>query len=304
MQTILRFTLAVIGMACLLFAAPARAQTFTNSDLETWSMRNGVEAPTNWLTTDDLLGLPLSLGTVTKTTDRRTGAFAAKLETVANPILMFTVPALMIVGTRINSRTGLPGGTPFTGRPAQLQFYYKLTGPSAAGDSAEAVVVLTRTINGQKTPIAGGSEVISVPRSTYGLMTVPISYSSGAAPDSAHIIFTSGTSNTPTAGTALYIDDVSFTGTATATVNNKLQTAVNVFPNPSSNGTFMLSTTEPALLAAPFSVTDATGRVIVRGTEARPASTRAVDLSRQPAGIYTLQLQTAQGLVTRKLVVQ
>jgi hypothetical protein len=308
MQKLIHFALALAGSWSLL-ATPAPAQTFSNSNLDTWVLRNNVEAPANWQTTDDffsdLLGgpLPFSLGTITKTTDAQSGPFAAKLETVNNPLLMDNIPAFLILGTNVTFRNGMPGGTPFVGRPAQVQFHYKLTGAGARADSAQVLVWLTRR-GSHGTEIVALAEQVLPPAASYTQLTMPLDYISASPSDSLHIFFSSGTSTTLTAGTALYVDNISLSGTATATQHAQLQAAVSVYPNPSAGGTFQLSSTKPELLAAAFTVTDATGRVVQRSEAARPATTRTVDLSRQPAGLYALQLHTAQGLVMRKLVVQ
>ncbi|GAA4347236.1 hypothetical protein GCM10023185_02160 [Hymenobacter saemangeumensis] len=310
MQKLIRFALTAIGSCSLLLAAPAQAQTFPNCDFETWATRNNTLVPTNWQTTDDVFAavfgspLPFSTGTVTRTTDRQNGTYAVKLENRANPLFMATIPGILVLGNRISQQQSVPGGLPFTARPANLEFYYKLTGANAANDSAQIVVTLTRTVNGNKQPVAGAERLLRTPASTYTLVTMPLSYSSGIMPDSVHILMTSSSADVPTAGTALFIDNMRFTGTATATRNPKLEEAVSVFPNPSTTGTFTLTSTEPALLAASYKVADAAGRVVLRGEAARPASFRTIDLGKQPAGLYTLQLQTAEGVLTRKLAVQ
>lgn len=58
------------------------------------------------------------------------------------------------------------------------------------------------------------------------------------------------------------------------------------------------------LLAAPLSVLDATGRLVRHDAPlAQPARPeRTLDLNALPAGIYTVQLHTPHGLLTRKLV--
>ena len=63
----------------------------------------------------------------------------------------------------------------------------------------------------------------------------------------------------------------------------------------------MLQGLAPALLAAPLTVLDATGRVVRRELGAAPAAARSLDLSALPVGVYTVQLLTTDGLVTRKL---
>ena len=309
MKTLLRSLLLAAAAGTGLLATAAQAQTFPNSTLDTWAIRStavpsGVEAPANWQTTDDLIApvapfpLPSSTNTVTKTTTARGGAFAAQLQTT-NYLGLVDLPGLLLLGADYN---GGDGGIPFTGRPANLQFYYRLSGPQAVADSAAVLVQLTRRVNGAFTLVAEGRYFIPALAAAYTLGTVPLRYVSGLAPDSAFVIIGSGFADTITPGTRLLVDDLAFTGTATATRDAALNAAFTAAPNPSPDGRFVLQGLAPALLAAPLTVLDATGRVVRRELGAAPAAARSLDLSALPVGVYTVQLLTTDGLVTRKLV--
>ena len=309
MNTIIRSFSAVAVGTCLLATGPARAQTFPNSNLDTWATRTtsvstGVDAPTNWVTLDDLAAaelkqrLPFSTGTVTKAPTARTGPFAAQLQT--QTFFGDPIPGIILVGSSVN---GGMGGIPFTGRPAALQFYYQLSGPRAVADSAGVIVQLTRRVNRTQVIIARTFYFLPALAATYTLATVPLTYTSGMAPDSLFLGFSSGFAENITVGTVLRVDDITFTGTATATRDAALAASIGLAPNPSPDGRYTFSAAEPALLAAPLVVLDATGRVVRRETAPlRPVATRALDLSDLPAGVYTVQLFTPRGLVTRKLI--
>ncbi|WP_201983229.1 T9SS type A sorting domain-containing protein [Hymenobacter rubidus] len=311
MKTLTRFTLALA--ASLLSLGATQGQAVANLDLETWATRTtsvsgGVEAPANWLTDDDFSaeysGQPQngSYNTLVKTTDANSGSYAAKLITDASGYASY-----FVLGTRV--ATASPnsyGGVPFTSRPAQLQFYYKLAGASAVADSAYVLLELTRTVNGASQTVGFVSQYLTSTATSYTLASFPITYNSAttAAPDSAHLVFVSGTAANITTGTTVYIDDINLGNAVTATRNPALNAALSVAPNPSPNGVFTLSSTEPALLGAPYTVTDALGRVVAQGASVAATATRQLELPTVPAGLYTLQLRTAQGIVTRKLVVQ
>ena len=307
MKTLLRFLLtAVAGAGLLAPTTQAQAQTFSNSTLDAWVTRNNIETPVNWQTIDTEIAsqVPVPVPpTVTKTAVVRTGPFAAQLAT-QNILGVVTLPGVMILGNSSNGGGDIPGGLPFTARPAALQFYYQLSGPRAVADSAYMAVELTRLVNGNVEVVAEGEHYFRALAGSYTLVTVPLRYRSALAPDSASMGFTSGVATNVTAGTTLRIDDIAFTGTATATRNAVLNAAFNAAPNPSPDGRYLLQGLAPALLAAPLTVLDATGRVVRREPASAPAAagtTRALDLSALPAGIYTAQLFTADGLVTRKL---
>ena len=188
-----------------------------------------------------------------------------------------------------------------------LQFYYRLSGvqPTVASDGAFAQVALTRSVGGVSQVIATARQVFTTVTTTYVLAQVPLTYTSGAAPDSLRLVFSSGIASTgATVGTVLQVDDVSLIGTVTAVRAAVLSAALSVYPNPSLGGRYVLAA-PPALLAAPLAVLDATGRVVRR--EAAPTvrtAIRPLDLTGLTSGIYTLQLFAEEGLVTEKLVVQ
>jgi photosystem II stability/assembly factor-like uncharacterized protein len=75
-----------------------------------------------------------------------------------------------------------------------------------------------------------------------------------------------------------------------------------VFPNPSRDGLFTLQLPESAGRVRSVRVLDALGREVYRSA-ALPASQR-LDLSRQPKGLYALEVLTDTGVVRRKLLTE
>lgn len=310
----------------LLSTATASAQvaTVANGTFETWTTRTNLEVPASWTTVDEaiesnfLFGLLYSSITTSKDPGSRSGAFAAKMETKADPLSALIggpVPGGVVLGSAsvddaleiIDDRNiGAIGGLPFTARAANMQFYHKLTGPSALTDSAYALVSLTRTVNGAVQIVASGSALLT-PATAYTLNTVSLTYRSSLVPDSIHIGFISGIGAVRNAGTILTIDDVTMNGVVASTQNPVLAAALTVYPNPSVSGEFRLASPSlPAVATAPYRVTDATGRV-VRSAAAAPvglAAGRPLELKGLPAGVYLLNLSTPEGPLTRKLMVE
>ena len=294
-------------LAGLLLPLTALAQTPTavpNGNLETWSPRNGVELPANWSTGDDIaniLGFPLLLvpRTVTKSADSHGGSFAARIQNAGNAAL--SLPGVMILGSikAQNSRAGVP----YTSRPARLQFWYKLTGPSAATDMASALLILSN-----KSDSVATTRQMLAPQAAYTLVELPLRYYSNQQPDTLRIAFAAGIAPNASTTSILFIDDVQLVGTVTSTrAGSAAPAALQVYPNPSANGEFSLaSLTDAALATAPLTITDATGRQILRqgAAPASAATGRLVDLRGQRGGVYLLRLETAAGPVMRKLVIQ
>jgi hypothetical protein len=288
------------------------AQVIANGDFETWAARQGTEAPTNWLTTDDVVAALLSVriptGTYTKVTDAHSGTYALRLESKAT-LLGPVAPGFVLLGKDLRSIES-PGGLPFTGRPAMLQFYYKLTGPQASDPTkgAGAALALTRTVNGEVDTIAVAARFFSTVTSAYTLAQLPLIYRSSATPDSIRVAFsTSGVpslAGSSTIGTVFQIDDVILTGTATATRAGNAHMAFAVFPNPTA-GTATVSYSLPAATDVTAEVLDAVGRLVVISRAGRQAAgSHALMLPALQRGLYTVRLRQGETAAYQKLVVE
>lgn len=95
-----------------------------------------------------------------------------------------------------------------------------------------------------------------------------------------------------------------FSGTALATrTDAALQASLTVAPNPAVGGRFTLQAARATASPATVRVLDVAGRLVQQQawTSATPL---ALDLSREPAGIYVLEVQAASGTARQKVVVQ
>ncbi|UOG76449.1 T9SS type A sorting domain-containing protein [Hymenobacter tibetensis] len=299
-KTLYKLAVAIWSLCA---ATSAFGQAVPNGNFESWQQRNGSERPVNWSTTDDLLnaiGVPLATDAVSKTPDKQSGSFAAKLENKSFGVL--ETSAFLALGTLPSSDDEDFLGVPFTDRPTHLEFHYKQTGTNIADDSARVIVALTKYVNGEREVIAGAISLLNAAPSTYTLMSLPLQYQSGLTPDSVLILFQSATAETFTVGNALYLDGVAFTSRVAATRNARLAEVVQVYPNPSATGLFTLTAPGPAatLAGATLTVTDAQGRTVVR--QPFVGARHTLDLQHQPAGFYVLRLDTPQGIVVQRLV--
>ncbi|RZK25070.1 MAG: T9SS type A sorting domain-containing protein, partial [Hymenobacter sp.] len=300
-----------------------------NNNFETWSSPYGVEAPSNWITTDDVYSYyfgvargTYDLGAVSKSTDAHGGSYAVELTstnaTYNNSAVK--IPGEIVLGARSGSYEylGLPlGGVPYTARPTQMQFYYKFSGTAA--DSALALVYLTKTVDGKPSLVGIGGQYLS-PAATYSAATVSIGYTDTTVPDSIHVIFASGYSQllykkpqqlpflaNITVGATLLVDDVSLLGAPLAVrADASLQSLLTVSPNPSTGGRFVISAPDkPELAAAPLQVMDALGRTVLKqAAQTAPSGQRELDLSSLSTGIYSLRLDSKQGTLVRQLTVK
>ncbi|MDO7873980.1 T9SS type A sorting domain-containing protein [Hymenobacter sp. ASUV-10] len=99
-------------------------------------------------------------------------------------------------------------------------------------------------------------------------------------------------------------------GVVTGTRNNSaaVQKALSVYPNPSNSGIFTVQLNSGLKANTAVRVTDALGRTVYNRTlnSASSVNTSAVmlDLSAQKAGLYTLEVRTAEGTAQQKLVIE
>ncbi len=210
-----------------------RSQTIPNAGFENWTTTQFiVPSPNSWFTLN-LLGLSSFTFPVTKSTDKHSGSFAAKCETVS---LQFvdTIPAQVFPGLialgdfDLVTQTG-SFGIPFTARPDSMVFWVKST--MIGGDTAMAYVQLSKwnsSLNGQD--IIGVGEVsFTETFSSYKRFSVPLQYNSTDTPDSLNIGFLSGN----TLGSYIIVDDVSLVYN-TSDVKELADDAksIEIFPNP------------------------------------------------------------------------
>ncbi|QJX45656.1 T9SS type A sorting domain-containing protein [Hymenobacter taeanensis] len=316
MKLLLRTVTA--ALAALLYSSAALAQTaptVPNGAMETWVTRNSGEVPQSWLNVDDVIAyladvpsLPVSSLTMTKSSDAHGGSFAAQLETKVFAAIQQSVPGQMFLGTRLNPNGSgdFFGGIPYTSRPTRLQFWYKATIAPNAADKPAFAIQLLKT-NGGTTQEVAYIDGLLPEASTYTLVDVPITYYQTFAPDTMQMFFTSSHLQNVTVGNKLSVDDITLAGVVTASRNPATESALQIYPNPSKGGEFSLASLgNAAISTAPFIVSDVTGREVLRQAAASPADShgRLVDLRGQRPGLYTLRLQTPEGHIVRKLVVE
>jgi hypothetical protein len=226
-----------ILLSFVLLSGIAFAQ-IPNPGFENWSSPSGASYrnPTGWGTTNDVVVPSYNApANVTKDTiNKHSGLASAKLYS-ENYIVSFA--GAMVTGTIAESDPEFTGGFPYNSRPGELTGYYEYT-PAVGGDTLLMGVILFKwdTINKKRDTIALGTYISgdSVPAwQEFGLQ---LTYLSGANPDSAFILFFTsiGQFGLKNYGSTLWIDDVSFTGTA-GTNDIKSSDVVNVFPNPAQS---------------------------------------------------------------------
>lgn len=262
-------------------AAPFFAQAqVPNGGFESWS---GGE-PTGWITLNMLdpdlatQGMPGAVGT------------SCIVLTTQNVEGFGVFPSIVTTGDMLTESDGFP----YTQRPGSLNGSLKFS--LAQPDTASILVVLSRwnAATQERIGVAGGFISITLEAETWMLFDIPLIYSDAGNPDTASIVMMSGTGLPGSAGTALSVDDLHFTGTAAgmdeATANSGL---LRVFPNPANELINVLSTDGGQLRA--LNVWSVEGRLV--RTEPVLADRATVDVSGLQPGSYVMRAERADGTV-------
>lgn len=280
------------------------AQISTNLGLDSWATVSGYEEPTNgWSTLNAISDLaPGAPVTVTKTTDKHSGTYAAKLETKQIPFVNTLIGGLLATGffdNNANPGQNLKLGVPFTTSPKYFRGYYKYT--PVSGDSADFFCALTRwnsTLNKRDTlGSVGYREYNTV--SNYTQFSFKINYTdSVTAPDTIVMLFSSsgGAQNFQgQVGSTLYVDEISLENTSGVEVllNNEVQ--VEVFPNPTADY-LNINVLEDAK-GLSYNIYNYEGKLV---TQNKLNKNTKIDVSLFNEGKYFISIMDTKGLVASK----
>ena len=106
------------------------------------------------------------------------------------------------------------------------------------------------------------------------------------------VVTSAGCASAPSAAVA-----VTVTGTRTASLNG---VSLQVYPNPTPDGSLTLELTGPQAKASQLTVLNSLGQAV--HTRLLPAGTAKLSLAHLAAGVYTLQVQTPEGMLTQRIV--
>lgn len=234
--------------ACAIAGVSLGAQTIPNSGFETWV--NNTETfqtysmPQNWITID-VIQTALSgdstyvVHSVVPASTSHSGTSAVRLQSGVSSNgdtvggIIYSVNSLADF-LPLFSGTGVPGFTINT-RPANLNGFYRMN--VAADDTGLCAMILCRwNTSTQSRDTLYYTESLGLPgnQSSWTGFSFPITYSSGATPDTCLIAFGLVSINSSTnINSFLEIDDLSFSGNVPIGINE--QTSVsggNFYPNP------------------------------------------------------------------------
>lgn len=226
--------------ACAIIVFQAGSQSIPNSGFENWVPNPGYEDPQGWGTLNLLTAFGNPVSVSKDSVSPYAGSYSMKVETIVLTNNPSPADLKDTFGTAFTGNVSFAGqvlGFAYANRPANLTFYYKYAPNN--NDSAYAFVLLSKwnNANSKRDTIGFGLFNISGTVSSYTLASLTINYSgqfAGVAPDTAMINFSPCADINPQPGSALYVDELSFSGGNVGIAEVK-EALVALYPNPAVN---------------------------------------------------------------------
>ena len=235
--------------------------------------------PNNWNTLNPLTSV-LGIYTAFKeSANVHSGTYCIKL--VTKSIGGQTAPGLVTTG-KINSGSGtIDGGIPINSRPTALNGWYRYQ--PVAGDSAALEIHLFKWNLGTHShdEIGTGMKMVGDSGTTWTSFSIPVSYTSGATPDSVQLLFFAS-GNTPQINSTLFLDDLSYD--FASGINETEIRSLAIYPNP-SNGVVTIDNRE--MSASEIQLFSTQGKL--ERTIALREGMNTLDLADMPKGFYVVR---------------
>lgn len=184
-----------------------------NGGFETWTSSGSYENPQYWDTPNAAIAFSVPFGTkvVTKSPDHNSGSFSARLESKQLTFPSLVVPGVVTLGTLSIDLFALTyainGGVPITDKPTHLKGFYKYQ--PKGGDSCAIGIGMMRWNGTGRDSVGMGIFSTHDTVNTWTPFYAWIDYVLPNPPDTFNILAISSADSTPTAGTVLYVDDIS-----------------------------------------------------------------------------------------------
>ena len=287
---------------CAIVASNSLSAQIPNPGFESWDATAGYNRPVSWDSPDSATNT-FSIYPCEQGAPGAVGSFYLKL--TSKTVLTFVAPGVAVSG-RINFTKFAPqSGFAYSSRPANLTGSWQYT-PSGA-DQGHVMVFLSKWNSGTSTrdTVSFTDHALVGSVTSWTTFSIPLTYQSGATPDSA-IILLSSSGATPVAGSSLWVDDLAFSGTATTGLNNiPVTSASSIYPNPAT-GAATISYNSVSGNEVAISISDMNGRSIKTLNQSVNAgiSKVSLDISGYAAGIYVVKITDGENTTMQKLIVE
>ena len=295
-----------VAIASASICAFAQSPTW---DFEAWT---GNE-PTGWISENEvmILGNPQSVfKAVAPDVHGGVNAMQITSVTMTSPVSGLPNPIGLAAPGKLVSFVP-KFGTPYTGRPASVDFWYKYT--PAANDTAEFLLLLWNS--GTHDTLAVGYWNTGAVQSTYASQTINLTYNPAFAtefPDSMGLTFSSTkvftkVANTYSmcttcglAGSNLWVDDISFNGWNGINEHPSSNNMI-LFPNPANDFVNVIADVNEATSIIAY---DVTGRMVastslVQKLNGMNRKEGVINTSNLSTGLYSYSVLDKSGNILR-----
>jgi hypothetical protein len=290
--------LTIIGSAVICVGSFAQ---ISNNGFENWTSAGSYNTPDQWGNLNPITSAA-SVYTCMKGTPGDPGN--AYLSLMSKTVLTSVAPGVAVSG-RINTSTyKADRGFPYTMQPATLTGNWQYMASGA--DQGYVSVLLTKWNSSMmmEDTIAYAMHSLAGMVMSWASFSIPITYRSGAMPDSAMIVL-SASGKTPVNNSMLYVDNLSFTGSAAgiSEIGNAVS-QLNAYPIPAKdvlNVEFSTSSKE----SLKIQMIDVLGNVVFEKTPATSSGEikESINTASFSKGIYFLRILSNSGSSIRKVLI-
>lgn len=200
----------LLTITAFFFSASLLAQDIPNAGMESWENFGNYENPENWDTPNEEISF-FNVSVVTKESlIVHSGNYAAKLQN-EDVFAIGTIPGFMTLGDfSVDTQTGefiIEGGVPYTDRPSSLKGYFQYD-PQNNEECVIGAFLFRRDEQNNVDTIGAGVFMTGENTGNWTEFSAPITYFSSEQPDTLNIIALTSSTESPTAETKLYVDDL------------------------------------------------------------------------------------------------
>lgn len=284
----------------ILFKQIIFAQTqIPNSGFENWT--DSTHA-VSWNSINQVVGNPpfsIYLQSLKRTTDKHSGNYAAKLETVFFPLISTTLPGFANLGSLDFMSQEISGGIPINAKPTRLKGWYKYN--SVGGDTMLIAALLYKfnPTNGVAEEIGYATFLSNTTVNNYTKFEIDFTYDIDVTPDTIDVVLLSSASESPKNGSKLFVDDLELDYTPQSVINVISTPSVSIYPNPASDHFKVINSTNSETKVSVYNI--AGQKVINTSFNSMQHKINTSDLNE---GIYFVQISNQLGNKIIKLVIK
>lgn len=296
---------SILSLAAAIIISSAAFAQIPNNSFETWTSAGSYNTPDSWGNLNSFTSFA-SVYTCIKGTGGASGGGSAYLKLITkNVTTVGVVPGVAVSGEIDAATFNVKSGFPFAQRPQKLtgSWQYMASG-SDAGYIAICLTKWNTSLNKRDT-VAVKKQNLAGMAMSWATFNITLTYLTQDTPDSAMIVF-SASGSTPVAGSYLYVDNISFTGTVTG-LSQEVSDNSNLYlyPNPAV-GNISVELNAVRTENIKMKLVDATGKLIREVNEKafQGNNTYTISTAEIPRGIYFLKVECSNAAEVKKVILE